>query len=243
MCSGAEERHNGKHTQYLMTGAGLLHEEMYDIQPNNAFGVSGQELYQLWLNVPASNKMDDPFVQLLGGEDETPTVMNEIGNVATIVLAGNYQGKQSTARIFSDVSIFHVKMGIYDDNTSKGKKMKWEYMLPTGHATCILYLRTGTVTVDGQDISAHNTIFFQSSGAHLVVESQEGADFMFLSGEPLNEPVAAQGSMVMNSGNGINQAYSDYQAGMMGAPWEHTLSDEEWKQHNTKFPNIYSSKR
>ena len=64
----------------------MLHEEMYDIEADNAFGVSGQELYQLWLNVPSNNKMDDPFVQLLGGEDETPTIVDESNQVETLII-------------------------------------------------------------------------------------------------------------------------------------------------------------
>ena len=236
---GAEERHQGKHTQYLMTGAGLLHEEMYDIEADNAFGVSGQELYQLWLNVPAAHKLDDPFVQLLGGEDETPTISDDDNQVETIVLAGEYQGQASAARLFSDVSIFHVKLGKRAGSTSTSSKSRWQYNLPASHATALLYLRTGSVTVDGEKIGPHNTVYFQSTGENLVVESSEGADFMFLSGAPLYEPVAAQGSMVMNSAYEIIAAYTDYQAGKMGAPWEHTLSDKEWKEHNDKFPSIY----
>jgi hypothetical protein len=72
---GAEKRHADKHTQWLMTGAGMLHEEMFDISSEDGFlRPSSQELYQLWLNVPAAHKMDNPRVDLLGGPDKTPTV-------------------------------------------------------------------------------------------------------------------------------------------------------------------------
>ena len=75
----------------------------------------------------------------------------------------------------------------------------------------------------------------------LEVTSNEGADFLLLAGEPLNEPVAAQGSMVMNSPEEINLAYRDYQSGRMGAPWSETLTDEEWMQHVAKFPSAYKA--
>lgn len=236
---GAEERHEGKHTQYLMTGAGLLHEEMYDIEADNGFGVSGQELYQLWLNVPAANKLDDPFVQLLGGEEETPLVMDTENHAETIVLAGEYRGEKSAARLFSDISIFHVKL---EKSNSNGNS-QWQYSLPKTHATAVLYLRTGSLMVDGEEVGPHNTIYFQSSGENLVIDSSQGADFLFLSGAPINEPVAAQGSMVMNSANEINQAYADYERGKMGAPWQHELTDHEWKDHNAKFPSIYKDRK
>ena len=238
---GAEERHNGKHTQYLMTGAVLLHEEMYDLQADNAMGVSGQELYQLWLNVPAAHKLEAPFVQLLGGPDETPTVVVEDnkGRVETIVLAGEYQGQASAARLFSEASIFHVQMS---------PNACWTYNIPKSHATAVLYLRTGSIRVgdetDGETIGTHNTVYFSSYGDQIVLQSnQDGADFLFLSGEPLREPVAAQGSMVMNSAYEIDQAYRDYQAVKMGAPWDHKLSDAEWTQHVQQYPCIYSNAR
>jgi quercetin 2,3-dioxygenase len=232
---GAEERYGGKHTQYLMTGSGLLHEEMFDIKSDNAFGVSGQELYQLWLNVPAKNKLDSPFIQVLGGADETPTVVqnNDNGNqVDTIVLAGDYQGQSSAARLFSQVSIFHVKMTA---------SSCWKFTLPASHATALLYIRTGSVSIDddGETVSAHNTIYLTPFGDELIVTTNEGADFLFLSGAPLMEPVAAQGSMVMNSAYEINEAYQDYQAGKMGAPWDHKLTDKDWTEHVKRFPSAY----
>lgn len=231
-CYGAEERHKGKHTQYLMTGSGLLHEEMFDIESDNAFGVSGQELYQLWLNVPAKDKLSQPFIQVIGGEEETPTVVAD-DQVQTIVLAGEYQGRKSTARLFSDVSIFHVQMGAASGS-------KWKYTLPESHATALLYMRKGSVTIDGETIGPQNTAYLTAFGDNLVVEAtSENADFFFLSGEPLFEPVAAQGSMVMNSAYEINEAYADYQAGKMGSPWRENLTDQEWKNHVKEHPSIY----
>jgi hypothetical protein len=77
------------------------------------------------------------------------------------------------------------------------------------------------------------------TGTNLVIDSEAGGDFLLLAGEPLNEPVAAQGSMVMNTYDEINVAYSDYQVGKMGVPWDHKLSDEEWKAHVRKHPSMY----
>ena len=78
---GAEKRHHGKHTQWLTTGAGICHEEMWDILPDEG-GIdflqpSSQELYQLWLNVPSHKKMMPPRVDIIGGEDETPIIVKE----------------------------------------------------------------------------------------------------------------------------------------------------------------------
>jgi redox-sensitive bicupin YhaK (pirin superfamily) len=233
---GAEERHKGKHTQWLTTGAGILHEEMWDIAPDkggiNFLQPSSQELYQLWLNVPSDKKMIPPRVDVLGGEDETPTVINESngGKSETLVLAGTFQGRTSKAPCLSNVSIFHVEM-------SQGST--WKYEIPASFRTAIIYVRTGSLSIGAMRVPPHYTAYLGVSGSILEISSKEGADFLLLAGEPLSEPVAAQGSMVMNSPEEINLAYSDYQSGRMGAPWSETLTDEEWMQHVAKFPSAY----
>jgi len=235
---GAEKRHKGKHTQWLTTGAGICHEEMWDIQPDkDGLGFlqpSSQELYQLWLNVPSDKKMMPPRVDILGGEDETPTVVKESedSKTETLVLAGTYDGKTSKAPCLSNISLFHVKM-------SPGSA--WTYDIPETFRTAIIYVRTGSVMIGGRRVPPQYTAYLGYSGTDLEVSTSEGADFLLMAGEPLNEPVAAQGSMVMNSPEEINLAYSDYQSGQMGAPWSEKLSDEEWMQHVNKFPSAYKT--
>jgi len=229
---GAEERHNGKHTQWLNTGAGILHEEMYDIEPDKGgFDLvqpSSQELYQLWLNLPSEHKMSQPLTKLLGGEEETPTVRSD--KTETIVLAGEYGGKRSAAPALSDIAILHGKM-------EPGST--WKHSIPQSHKTAIMYVRTGSVSIDGTRVPPHHTIYFVPYGEELVVTSSEGADFLFLAGAPIYEPIAAQGSMVMNSPEEINEAYSDYQSQKMGVPWDHKISDEEWMEHVRQYPSVY----
>lgn len=79
-----KKRHDGKHTQWLTTGSGMLHEEMWDIddrgQGGNFLTPSSQELYQLWLNVPSSKKLLPPKVEVIGGEDDTPMVVERTDN-------------------------------------------------------------------------------------------------------------------------------------------------------------------
>ena len=235
---GAEARHAGKHTQWLTTGAGILHEEMFDIAPDDT-GVfdflqpSSQELYQLWLNVPSNQKMMPPRVDLLGGEEETPTVVTENGDskTETLVLAGTYGGKTSKAPLLSDIALLHVKM-------SPGST--WIYDIPDAFRTAIMYVRTGSLSIGGERVPPQHTAYLGSFGTNLEVTSKEGADFLLMAGEPLNEPVAAQGSMVMNSPEEINMAYNDYQSRRMGSPWDHKMSDEEWSQHVRQYPSTYT---
>lgn len=233
---GAEDRHGGKHTQWLSTGAGILHEEMFDIQPDKG-GIpflqpSSQELYQLWLNLPSGEKMTPPEVELLGGEVETPVVV-ENGS-STIIIAGIHNGMKGAAKTRSDVTILHGQLGA---------GAVWKHQLPESHRTVILYMRKGSASIGDTQIPTHHTAYMKPYGSDLVViADEEGADFLLMAGEPMNEPVSAQGSMVMNHPDQINQAYADYQMGKMGLPWDHKLSDEEWQEHIRKNPSQYTGK-
>ena len=224
------------HSQWLFTGAGLLHEEMFNDSPQ-------QELYQLWVNVPSARKLDSPTVHLLG-EEECPRVVDKDGRSQSVVLAGRYHsgdnnngkvGAQAvtavaTTPIMSDLSIFHVTV-------EPGQS--WSYIVPPSFETVILYIRQGSCQLDGTDLPVHHTAYLESTGDLLELSTTNGVDLLVLAGTPLREPVAAQGSMVMTSNTEINQAYRDYQMGMMGMPWSHELSDEEWKQHVSQYPCRY----
>lgn len=231
---GAESRHQSKDVQWLTTGAGILHEEMWDIDTNNKgiFDTSDQELYQLWLNVPASSKLCSPKVELLGKE-EMPVVASIDGLCTTKVIAGEYHNSKATVQTLSSLNIFHVQ--IKPGGT-------WEASIPDPHRTGIIYMRQGSVQLDTQRIPPHHTAYLDPYGSKLILQadSDTGADFLLLTGAPLREPVSAQGSMVMNDSTEINQAYQDYSVGKMGRPWDHNLSDEDWKKHVMAYPSEYN---
>lgn len=216
-------RHGEKHTQWLTTGRGLQHEEMFDI-----VGLfSRQELYQIWLNVPAARKFDEPKSVLLGGAEETPLVVG--AGSETMVLAGSFQGRQSTAPCETELDMLHVKLK---------KGATWSYGVPDErYQTIFLYTRQGTLSVQINatalvNVDTHSTAFLNQSGDTVVIHcSDDDADFLFFAATPIREPCVASGSMVMNSAVEINQAYQDYERGKFGRPWDHRLSDGEWRKH------------
>ena len=235
---GAEPRHHSKDVQWLTTGAGILHEEMWDIETSGMFDASDQELYQLWLNVPASNKLCSPKVELLG-KDEMPVVTSEDCLSTTKVIAGEYADQKASVQLSSSLNIFHVQIQ---------PGATWEANIPNTHETGIIYMRRGSAQINGIDsesdqrVPPHYTAYLDSYGNKLVLkaDSNDGADFLLLTGTPLREPISAQGSMVMNNSQQINQAYQDYSVGKMGRPWDHKLSDEDWKAHVVQYPSEYN---
>ena len=244
---GAESRHKGNVAQWLVAGAGLLHEEMWDIDHDRDGIFSNQELFQLWVNLPMGSKMESPRLSLLNVEDKQsteegvvsiPTV--ETKDAKTIVLVGQYKDALSDVETFSPMSILHVQMKA---NSS------WRMKLPPSYDTGIIYMRTGSAFLpsessnDKYEIESHYTANLSQYGENLDVEAgTDGADFMLLVGQNLREPFQAQGSMVMNTAEEINVAYNDYSLGKMGIPWDHKNSDTEWRDHIKNSPSIYRQK-
>lgn len=254
---GAEARHDGCTAQWLVAGAGMLHEEMWDIDHATDGAISKQELFQLWINLPAQFKMTNPRLSLLrsgssNGNGVTDNVMEEEDSTTntsiveipivekngskTIILVGEYDGIVSKLDTFSPMSVFHVQM---EANAS------WSMKCPRSFQTALLYMRAGSALIpseasDKQSVEAHHTVTLSSYGENLCISSeQNGADFMLLLGEPLFEPVQARGSMVMNTWDEIDAAYTDYASGKMGIAWDHQLTNEEWLSYVKEAPSIY----
>ncbi len=161
--------------------------------------------------------------------------------------------------LHSDLTVLHVK--VEETTTSTTSKSQGQagfvYNIPPDHDTLIVYVRKGSCTMETvvsdvissspTDVPIHSTVFVEreSNDPHqrLIVrpkELGETVDLLILSGKPLYddidvvEPVAMQGSMVMNTNAQIQQAYTDYQFGQMGVPWDHKLGDNEWMEHVEK---------
>jgi redox-sensitive bicupin YhaK (pirin superfamily) len=252
---GAEERHNGRHVQWLTTGAGIQHEEMWDVsEPDDKdkgslLWTSSQELYQIWLNLPSANKMSPPDALLLERFtvndssttspsppiNSTPIVKSNGGSITTII-SGEHDGVRASVKCPTNAAIMRIQL----QGTKTQQSMScWTHNLPSTHTTAILYTRKGAIEIDGQRIPAHHTIFLSPNGEQLTIKASDDADVLLLSGEPLREPIASQGSMVMNTQAEIQKAYSDYQRGYMGLPWDHSLNDDEWNEHVKKNPSMY----
>lgn len=246
---GAEEKHQGRHVQWLTAGAGIQHEEMWDTEPDKKdkgklLTTSSQELYQIWLNLPAANKMDTPDAKVLQAydvkedktrqqipEDTTPVITRE-GTVTTVV-AGEHDGIRAPVQCPTNAAIIRIQFTQKDTTT-------WKHILPNSHETAILYVKQGSIQIDGQRIPPHHTVYLSPDGEELTIQALEGeADVLLLSGEPIREPIASQGSMVMNTQEEIQKAYMDYQRGYMGVPWDNKLNDEEWREHVKQNPSQY----
>lgn len=221
--------YRGKHTQWLTFGKGIVHELMFDNVQRKGQGTKGssvlhQELYQIWIDLPNKDRMMEPRVELLGGEESTPVVRRH--GTTTTIIAGRHSGMEASVAVTSDLTILRAEMD---------KFSAWHHNISCNHETMIIYVRTGSIIIGGIDVPAHCTAHLSSEGDVLSVEAgPEGADFLLLSGQPLNQTLLARGSMVSDSRAGLEKAFADYERGEIGTPWPERYRDDEWRSHVAK---------
>ena len=189
--------------QWMTAASGLIHEEFH----SEAFARQGGpfEMIQLWVNLPAKDKMSTPGYQGITA-DEIPnvTLANNAG-VARII-AGALEQTAGPAHTFTPMNVWDLRL-------NAGRTLS--LALPSGH-TIALYVLSGALKVGLQIIEATEMAVLEREGTELVAEVTQDAVVLLLSGEPLNEPIAGHGPFVMNTRAEIMQAMQDYNNGKFG---------------------------
>jgi redox-sensitive bicupin YhaK (pirin superfamily) len=218
---GATARFGRGDTQWLTAGRGIVHSEMFPLVDPDA--PNPLELFQIWLNLPAADKMVDPYFTMLW-EIDTPHVAatDDDGRVTEVtVIAGALHGHRApppppnswASRPEADVAIWHIR---FEPHAA------WELPSAFGPDTVrTFYVYEGAVTVDGQEIVAPTGVVLKPDVAVPMWAGDEGAEVLMLQGRPIGEPVAQHGPFVMNDRAGIIQAFEDYQrTGFGGWPFD-----------------------
>ncbi|NVM78634.1 hypothetical protein FHW83_004462 [Duganella sp. SG902] len=187
--------------QWMTAGRGVIHSEM----PEQENGV--MEGFQLWLNLPARDKMREPWYRDFNGAD-VPVFTTEQG-AQVKVIAGRSHGvdgavlREVTEPLYLDV---HLPAGA-----------SFSQLLPEGH-NAFLFTYRGSVNVDDKAVaSGRMAILANTKGADgVVVSADEASRFILIAGQPLNEPIAQYGPFVMNTQAEIFAAVEDFRAGKLG---------------------------
>jgi redox-sensitive bicupin YhaK (pirin superfamily) len=191
--------------QWMTAGHGIIHEEYH----SRNFALTGGvlEMCQIWVNLPAKHKLTPPKYQPIL-KDEIPQVLLPNGAGWVKVIAGNFHGTKGPASTFSPVNLWQVKLE---------PKVEVDLITKGGHNT-IVFCQSGSLQVgDAAEILEPSQIALLSrQGDGIRIRSgEEAAALMILDGQPLNEPIAAQGPFVMNTEAELNQAMMDYRSGKM----------------------------
>ncbi|MGY1488977.1 pirin family protein [Methylobacillus pratensis] len=187
--------------QWMTAGSGIVHEEYHGDDYARTGGEF--EMIQLWVNLPAKDKMAKPGYQGITSEQIPEAALP--GNAGKVrVIAGKYKGSPGPARTFSPMQVWDVRL-------SAGSEARFD--LPEGHTTAIFVLHGAIGVGDVHTIRPAELAVMQREGSELVLEARQDSVLLLLSGEPLNEPVVGHGPFVMNSWEEINQAIDDYNNG------------------------------
>jgi redox-sensitive bicupin YhaK (pirin superfamily) len=190
--------------QWMTAGSGILHKEFHEEEFSKKGGVLHSA--QLWVNLPAQYKNVPPAYQDIHANEIPEVLLNE-GKAKVRVLAGALKGVASKAKTFTRINIFDVYAQAHAD---------FSLTVPAGDNTSMLVLN-GTIHInDTQVARAGDILVFETSGDTITVQTNNDTHLLLLSGEPIDEPIAAYGPFVMNTQQEIMDAINDYNAGKFG---------------------------
>ncbi|MFI0414542.1 MAG: pirin family protein [Candidatus Thiodiazotropha sp.] len=199
-----EHRDNAGHTglletggvQWMTAGRGVIHSEMPQQQDGLLSG------FQLWVNLPAGEKMIDPRYQEFDRQ-AIPLEARSDG-VEVRVVAG-----QTSRQTRGPVSELVTPALFYDITLPAGTR--FDEPLPENY-NGFVYLIEGTVSIDGIELEV-NSLAVLGQGDSVGITAQERSRILLVAGQPLHEPIARRGPFVMNSEAELQQAFNDYQEG------------------------------
>lgn len=189
--------------QWMTAGAGVIHSEM----PSEEIRRDGGRLhgFQLWVNLPARDKMMKPRYQELRAS-EIPTASSSDGKVHVTVIAGASLGTKATIDTRTPILYLHVRLAAGGRLTQP---------IPADY-NAFAFVIGGEATIDESRVRENDMAVFGLDGDEVTIDSAEGAELLLIAGLPLHEPVARYGPFVMNTEREIHQAIEDYQNGTFG---------------------------
>jgi redox-sensitive bicupin YhaK (pirin superfamily) len=190
--------------QWMTAAGGVIHEEFH----SRGFAKAGGpfKVVQLWVNLPAKDKMTAPGYQPITSS-AIPVVDLADGAGRARIIAGDFAGTKGPARTFTPINVWDVRLNRDAEVTLD---------LPDGH-TSMLVVLSGHVTVNGgEPAGAAEVLLLDRAGSGAVVAADADAEVLVLTGEPIDEPIAGYGPFVMNTEAEIRQAIDDFNSGRFG---------------------------
>lgn len=220
---GAAGRFGKGDVQWMTAGKGLQHSEMfplrYDDKPNT------MEIFQIWLNLPAKDKLVDPHFKMLWSEDVPVVTHEDEAGKKTVIdvvagAIGEVEAVKPTpnswaAKKENNVGIFTV---IMEAGAS------WKLAAAGATINRSLYFYKGkSLNVNEVSLSEYQMVELDASQELTLVNGEDEALVLVLQGKPIQEPVAQYGPFVMNTQEEIQQAFTEFRQTQFGGwPWPET---------------------
>ena len=195
--TGGQGRMTAGDVQWMKTGSGIIHSEMPAMKDGKLHG------FQLWINMPASMKMDKPEYHYI---DADKMSVHKDSDKQIKVIAGKFQKAEGP------IKKHNVEPVYFDVELKKDKEFNFE--IPSSHNSFI-YLIEGEIKIGEKkhDKVKDSTLILLTNGEKLKVTALTKAKFLLISGKPIGEQIARGGPFVMNTKQEILQAINDYHNG------------------------------
>ena len=202
--SGGGGRIGPGDVQWMTAASGIVHEEFHGRDFARRGGMF--EMVQLWVNLPAKDKMSQPHYQgILNSQIPAVSLPDEQGTVR--VIAGDFAEAKGPAKTFTPIYVWDLRL-------ASGHRP--DLALPDGYTTALVVLK-GAVRVNGSEaLEAAEVGLFDCGGQSIGIECMQDTTALLLCGDPIDEPIVGQGPFVMNTAQEIRQAKADYMSGKMG---------------------------
>jgi redox-sensitive bicupin YhaK (pirin superfamily) len=185
----------------MTAASGVVHEEKHSAEFARHGGIF--QMLQLWVNLPAKDKKLPPrYQELLASA--IPSV--SVGNASVRVIAGSFNGAAGPAKTFTSMTVLDAQIPA---------RSTVNVPLPSGHSALVTVLE-GQITTEGQTVNPADLAVFEHEGDAIEITATQDAKVVVLSGEPIDEPIAAYGPFVMNTQEEIQEAFEEYRTGKMG---------------------------
>lgn len=182
-------------TQWMTAGSGIMHQEM----PQKSDRMMG---FQLWLNMAADTKMMPPKYREVDGKS-MPEYKGE--GLTVRIVSGNYEGLEGA------IAPDYIKPEIYDVKVDEGAQFKMK--VKEGDTSFMFIFRGNVVFPGGENVHQKNGVLLTQGDEIVLAGGEGGAVFMFITGSPINEPVAWGGPIVMNTREELQLASRELQQG------------------------------
>ena len=197
--------------QWMTAGSGVIHSEM----PEKEFSKNGGRLhgFQLWVNLPKSNKMMKPQYQEIP-QSKIPTGTTKDGNLTVKVIAGESLGAKAVIDTITPIMYLHFKL---EPGARIIQPVPKEY-----NVFAYVIKGKGVFEQSNNNKTAEkgNLVIFEKDGQAAYIQAIEDSnvslELLLIGGVPLREPIARYGPFVMNTQQEIYQAIEDYRSGRLG---------------------------
>lgn len=189
--------------QWMTAGSGIVHEEFHSEQFAKNGGVL--DMVQLWVNLPAKDKMTKPGYQAILNQ-QIPKVDLPNNSGTARVIAGTYAQARGPANTFTPLNVIDLQI-------KKGSNLS--IPAPDGWNTSLVVLK-GAIESGSSKATDALMLMFSNDGQDIQITALEDSVALLLTGEPINEPIVGYGPFVMNTPKEISEAIDDFNNGSFG---------------------------